>query len=65
MSINIYFISAYLEYLPDNFVDYREEQVGRFNQDILIMEDRTLGNVTINILDDYCLSLKRDIKYLK
>ena len=41
MSINIYFISAHLDYFPNNFVDYSEEQGEYFKQDILIMEDRT------------------------
>ena len=65
MSIKIYFISAYLDYFLDNCVDYNEEQVECFNQDILIMEDRYQGNVTINILYDYCCSLNKGYKILQ
>ena len=65
MSIHIYFISAHLEYFPYNRVDYSEKQKEFFNQDILTMEDIYQGNVLINILDNYCWSLKNYIKYLK
>ena len=65
MSIQINFVSAHLEYFPDNYADYSEEHYACFNQDILSMEDRYQRNVTIKILDDYCWSLKKDIKYLK
>ena len=52
MSININFVSAHLYYFPWNCIDYSEEQWEYFNQDILTMENRYQGNVTINILDD-------------
>ena len=58
MSININFLSTHLDYFSDNFVDYSEEQVGCFNQDIFTIEDIYEGNVTINILDNYCWSQK-------
>ena len=58
MSININFLSAHLDYFSDNFVDYREEQGGCFNQDILTIEDRYQEIVTINFLDYYCWSQK-------
>ena len=57
MSIKIYFITAHL--------DYSEELGKCFNQDILTIEDRYQGNVTINILDDYCWSLHKCYKILK
>ena len=57
MSINIHFLSAHLDYLSDNFVDYSEEQ-GKWFIHILIIEDRYQGNVTIDILYDYCWSQK-------
>ena len=65
MSIKIHFLSVYLDYFPDNCVDYSEERGYCFNQDILTMEDRYQGNVTIKILDDYCWSLKKQYKRLK
>ena len=40
MSINIHFLSAYLDSFSDNFVDYNEEQGNCFNQGILTIEDR-------------------------
>ena len=54
MSIDIYFISAHLEYFLDSNVDYSEEQGECFNKDILTMEDIYINeNLTINILYDY------------
>ena len=64
MSIKIYFVIAHLNYFPDNRVDYSEELGEFFNQDISTVhciEDRYNGNVIINIIDDYCWSLKSDI----
>ena len=46
-------------------VDYIKENREFFNQDILTMEDRYQGNVTIKILDDYCRRITSFIKYLK
>ena len=62
MSIKIHFLNAHLDYFPDNCGDYSEEQGERFHQDISTIEERYQGNITINILTDYCWSLKRDIK---
>ena len=45
MSIHIYFISAHLNYFPDNCVDYSEEQEDCFNKDILTLEDRYQGTI--------------------
>ena len=49
----------------NNCVEYSEEQGECFNQDILTMEDSYQANVTINILDDYCWSLKNGYKIHK
>ena len=57
-SYDIHFLGEHLDYFSDNFVDYSEENGECFNQDILTMEDRYQGKVTINILDDYCCSQK-------
>ena len=60
MSIKINFLSEYLDYFPDNYVDYSEEQGACCDQDILTMEDRTYqANITINVLDYYYWSQKK------
>ena len=61
MSIKIYFLSSHLNYFSDNCGDYSEEQRERFYQDIAIMENRYQGSMTINMLADYCWSLKRNV----
>ena len=49
-----------LNYFSDNCGDYSEEHGERFHQDIATMKNRYQGSITINILDDYCWSLKRN-----
>ena len=65
--IYIYVISAHLYYIPDNSIDYSEEQGGCFNQDMLTMEYRYHEHVNINILYEYCWRLytKKGYKILK
>ena len=62
MSIKIHFLNSHLNYFPDNCGDYSEDQGERFHQGVATMEARYQGHVTINILADYCWSLKRDSK---
>ena len=50
ISIKIYFIIVHLDYFSDNYVDYSEEQGECFNQDILTIEDKYQGNVTIETI---------------
>ena len=60
MSIKLHFLSSHLDYFPDNCGDYSEEQGERFHQDIRVMEERYHGRWDVNMLADYCWSLKRD-----
>lgn len=60
MSIKLHFLSSHLDYFPDNCGDYSEEQGERFHQDIRVMEERYQGRWDVNMLADYCWSLKRD-----
>ena len=61
MSIKIHFLSSDLNYFPDNCGDYSKEQGERFHRDIATIENRYQGHITINMLADYCCSLKRDV----
>ena len=61
MSIKIHFLGLHLNYFPDNCGYYSEEQGGQCYQDIAIMENRYQGSMTINMLADYCWSLKRNV----
>lgn len=60
MSIKMHFLSSHLDYFPDNCGELSEEQGERFHQDIRTMEDRYQGKWDVNMLADYCWSLKRD-----
>ena len=59
-SIKIHFLFSHLEQFADNFRDYSDEQGERFHQDLKVMEGRYKGRWDINMLADYCWSIKRD-----
>jgi hypothetical protein len=61
MSIKLHFLCSHLDYFPENCGDYSEEQGERFHQDIRVMEERYHGRWDVNMLADYCWSLKRDM----
>ena len=60
MSIKVHFLFSHLEQFPDNLGDYSDEQGERFHQDLRVMEERYRGRWDINMLADYCWSIKRD-----
>ena len=61
MSIKLHFLDSHLDFFPDNLGDYSEEQGERFHQDIKTMETRYQGRWNVNMMADYCWSIKRDI----
>lgn len=61
MSIKLHFLDSHLDFFPENLGDFREEQGERFHQDIKAMETRYQGRWNVNMMADYCWSLKRDI----
>ena len=50
-----------VEYFPENFADYSEEQGERFYLDIKVMKLRNQGRWDENMMADYCWMLKRDL----
>ena len=65
MSIKIHFFFNQLEQSPDNLSDYSDEQGERFHQDLKVMEECYKGRWDINMLADYCWSIKRDERLKK
>jgi len=61
MSIKLNFLDSHLDSFPDNLGDYGDEQGERFHQDIKTMETRYQGRWNVNMMADYCWSIKRDI----
>ena len=59
MSIKMHFLFSHLDQFPPNLGDVSDEQGERFHQDIYTMEVRYQGRWDINMLSDYCWSLKR------
>ena len=65
MSIKVHFLFSHLEQFPDNLGDYSDEQGERFHQDLKVMEERYKGNWDINMMADFCWSIKRDQPFKK
>lgn len=59
MSVKLHFLDSHLDYFPANLGAYSEEQGERFHQDICAMESRYQGRWNVNMMADYCWSLKR------
>jgi hypothetical protein len=59
MSVKLHFLHSHLDYFPTNLGTYSEEQGERFHQDISEMERRYQGFWNVNMMADYCWSLKR------
>lgn len=59
MSVKLHFLDSHLDYFPANLGAYSEEQGERFHQDICAMEGRYQGRWNVNMMADYCWSLKR------
>lgn len=60
MNLKLHFLNSHLDYFPMNLGDYSEEQGERFHQDIKVMERRYQGRWDINMMADYCWTLKRE-----
>ena len=59
MSVKLYFLDSHLDNFPANHGAYNEEQGERFHQDICTKESRYQGQWNVNMMADYCWSLKR------
>jgi hypothetical protein len=61
MSLKIHFLNSLLDFFPENLGVVSEEQGERFHQDIKEMERRYPGRWNVNMMDDYCWTLHREI----
>jgi len=61
MSLKIHFLHSHLDVFPKVLGHYSEEQGERFHQDIKEMERRYQGRWDINMLADFCWTLKREV----
>ena len=60
MSIKVHFLFGHLDKFPDNLGAVSDEQVERFYQEMMAVEERYQGRCDCNMLADYCRSIKRD-----
>lgn len=61
MNLKLHFLDRHVDDFPQNLGHYSEEQGERFHQDFKEMEERYQGHWDINMMADYCWSLKRDV----
>lgn len=62
MSYKLHFLHNHIDEFPKNCGDFSDEQGERFHQDIKEMEKRYQGVWGINMMADYCWTMKRDIE---
>ena len=60
MSIIIHFLHSHLNFFPDNLGQFSDEQGERFHQEMASIEKRIDVKNKINMLANYCWSLKRE-----
>jgi hypothetical protein len=60
MSLKAHFLASHLDYFPENLGAVSVEQGKRFHQDIKEMERRYQGRWNVNMMADYCWTLRRD-----
>ncbi|GBP13813.1 hypothetical protein EVAR_8028_1 [Eumeta japonica] len=58
MTIKLHYLHSHLDYFPENLGDLSEEQEERFHQDICTMEERYQEYWNVNMMADYCWSIK-------
>jgi len=61
MSLKIQILDSHLDVLPPNQGAVSEEHGEKFHQDISTMEKRNAGNLSQNMLADYCWNLTETV----
>jgi hypothetical protein len=65
MSIKLHFLHIHLANFPENLGDVSDLQGERFYRDLKVMEERYQGRWDVNMMDDYCWSIKRDCPHIE
>jgi len=60
MSLKLHFLASHLDYFSENLGAVNEEQGERFHQVIKEMERKYQGRWNVNMMTDYCWTLRRD-----
>lgn len=61
MSVKMFFLHSYIDYVPKNLRHYRDEHGECFHQDIKEVKNRYWVKWNVNMMADYYWMLKRDI----
>jgi hypothetical protein len=60
MSLKVHFLASHPDYFAENLGAVSEEQGERFHQVIREMERRYQGRWNVNMMAEYCWTLRRD-----
>lgn len=60
MSLKLHYLHSHLDFFPENLGQFSDEHGERFHQEMLQMEIRYEGKSRIQMLTNYCWSLKRE-----
>ena len=60
MSIKLHFLHSHLPNFAENLGEINDGQGERFHHDLKVMEEQYLSRWDVNMLADYCWSIKRD-----
>ncbi|KMQ83772.1 hypothetical protein RF55_19128 [Lasius niger] len=61
MNLKLHFLDSHFDYFPEILGDYSEKQGERFHQDIKEMGRRYHGRWDVNMMADFCWTLKRSV----
>ncbi|XP_076804684.1 uncharacterized protein LOC143448723 [Clavelina lepadiformis] len=65
MSIKMQFLHSHFPNSPENLAAVSDKQGERFHQDLKVMEERYQGRWDLQMLADYCWSIKRECPQLE
>ena len=60
MSLKVHFLHSHLDAFPENLGQFSDEQVERFHQGMLLLENRFQGKCHISLMAKYCCSIRCD-----
>ena len=60
MSIKLHFLHSHLSNFLENLGKVSDEQGEWFHHDLKVIEERWLGRLDVNMMADFCWSIKRD-----
>ena len=60
MNIKVHFLFNHLDRFPNSLCNVNDQQGEQFDQDINVMEEQYQGRRDVDMMTNYCWSIKRD-----